>query len=114
MWGRILGLPGTTRTRFGVLFHPAEAAGEDGPSDVPVTAIVFLARRGSNAGAGRIEALDAGRALLALAPYSSRRERGIGHALSALQPLAHRVPAFDLGRGPLADMVARVEEVTRA
>jgi hypothetical protein len=114
VWGRILGLHGTTRTRLGVLFHPSEAAGEDGPSDVSVTAIAFLARRGANAGPGRIEALDAGRALLALAPYSNRREHGIGHALAALQPLVHRVPAFDLGRGPLADMVARVEEITRA
>lgn len=114
LWERILRLPGTTRGRSGVLFHPWEAAREDGPSDVPVTAIAFLARRGANPGPGRVEALDAGRALLALVPYSSRRERGIGHALEALQPLAHRAPAFDLGRGPLPDMMARVEEITTA
>jgi hypothetical protein len=114
LWERILRLPGTTRTRFGVLFHPSEAAPDEAPPDVPVTAIAFLARRGANAGPGRVEALDAGRALLALAPYSSRRERGIGHALEALQPLAHRAPAFDLGRGPLPDMMARVEEITTA
>lgn len=114
LWERILRLPGTTRTRFGLLFHPSEAAPEDDSPDVTVTAIAFLARRGANAGPGRIEALDAGRALLALAPYSNHRERGIGAALEALQPLAHRVPAFDLGRGPLADMVARVEGITGA
>jgi hypothetical protein len=47
-----------------------------------------------------------------MVPYSNRREAGFGHALEALQPLADRVPAFDLGRGPLAEMVARVEEIT--
>jgi hypothetical protein len=111
LWERILGLPGTTRTRLGLLFHPSEATPGETPTDVAVAALAFLARRGTNPGPGCVEALDAGRALLALAPYSNRRQAGYGHALEALQPLADRVPAFDLGRGPLAEMVARVEEL---
>ena len=114
LWERILRLPGTTRTRFGLLFHPSEADPEVTPLEVTVSAIAFLARRGANAGPGRIEALDAGRGLLALAPYSNRRQAGIGHALEALQPLADRAPAVDLGRGPLEEMVARVEEIIAA
>ena len=112
LWNRIACLPGTTRTAAGgVLFHPKEAIPGDVPASVEVGAVVFLARLGSTAGAGEIEALDPGRALLALGPYCHRREPGIGEALRSLQPLADRVPMFDLGRGDLARMVERIEGV---
>jgi len=112
LWSRIASLPATTRTAAGgVLFHPREAIGCDVFTSVEVGAVVFLARLGSTAGAGDIEALDPGRALLALGPYCHRREAGIGEALRSLQPLADRVPMFDLGRGDLASMVERVQGV---
>jgi hypothetical protein len=112
-WKRILDLPGTSRLRSGVLFHPAEAWRRDAPSSVKPVAVVMLARRGATAGPGRLEPLDAGRALLALALYCNRREEGMDRALEALRALADRVPAFDLGRGNLATMIARVEEAVR-
>ncbi len=112
LWNRIACLPATTRTAAGrVLFHPREAIPDEVPTSVEVGALVFLARLGSTAGAGEMEALDAGRALLALAPYCRSLGPGIGEALRSLQPLADRVPMFDLGRGELAIMVERVQEV---
>lgn len=111
LWERILTLPGTTRTRAGVLFHPAEAQTEEAPASVEVAAVMFLARRGADVPPAGLERLDPGRSLIALAPYCNRRDAGIGRALEALQPLADRVPVFDLGRGELATMIERVQEV---
>lgn len=111
LWERIACLPATTRTAAGgFLFHPREAFPSEAPISVEVGAVIFLARRGFTAEPGKLESLDAGRALLALGPYCHRRELGIGGAIQVLQPLADRVPTFDLGRGELAAMVERVEE----
>jgi len=76
----------------------------------PKVAVFFLARRASTVAPARLHRLDPGRALLALAPYSNRCLAGIASALEALQPLADRVPVFDLGRGDIATMIERVEE----
>jgi hypothetical protein len=112
LWDRIASLPATTRTGAGgLLFHPGEAIPGDVPASVEVGAVIFLARLGSMAGAGEIALLDPARALLALWPYCHRRQAGIGEALRSIQPLADRVPMFDLGRGDLGVMVERVEEV---
>jgi hypothetical protein len=111
LWDRILALPGTTRTRTGAIFHPGEASPVQVPEAVPVTAVVFLARRGADVPPAGLEELDAGRSLIALAPYCNRRDAGIGRALEALQPLADRAPVYDLGRGDLTVMIERVEEV---
>ncbi|HEU4464500.1 MAG TPA: hypothetical protein VFS53_05600 [Gemmatimonadota bacterium] len=112
LWDRIASLPATTRTTAGgLLFHPCEASRGDRQQTAEIAAVIFLARLGSTTPAGEIEALDGARALLALWPYSHGRDAGIGAALQSLQPLADRVPMFDLGRGELATMVERVEEV---
>ena len=111
LWERIACLPATTRTSAGLLFHPGEMSPCETPAGVEVAAVMFLARRGSIAEAAVAERLDAGCALIALGPYCHRRDAGIGRALQALQPLADRVPAYDLGRGDLAAMVQRIEDV---
>lgn len=110
VWEQVAGLPSTSRTVAGLRFHPHSSP--DGFASVEIAAVIFLARRGSRAEAGQLVPLDAGRALLALGPYCHRRELDIGGAIQALQPLADRVPMFDLGRGELAAMVACVEEAT--
>ena len=110
-WRRILDLPGTTATSSGLLFHPLEAWPGKAPTSVEPSAVIFLGRRGTKAEPARIESLDAARALIALAPYSNRCDAGLGSALEALQPLADRVPTFDLGRGDLRAMVERVSQV---
>jgi hypothetical protein len=109
-WDRIRDLPGTTSTRNGVLFHPSEFWLGKAPASVEPVAVFFLARRASTVAPARLHRLDPGRALLALAPYSNRCLAGIASALEALQPLADRVPVFDLGRGDIATMIERVEE----
>jgi hypothetical protein len=112
IWDRILHRPGTIQTRTGILFHPGASTTPVTPRTVPVTDILFLARRGATAGPAGLESLDGGRALLGLVPYCNRREAGYERALRDLQPLADRAAAYDLGRGDLAMMVRRVEEIT--
>ena len=110
VWERIACLPATSRSAAGLRFHPHPSPG-DAPAGVEIAAVMFLARRGSTAGPGKLEPLDAGHSLLALGPYCHRRELEIDGAIQALQPLADHVPMFDLGRGDLEAMVERVEEV---
>lgn len=112
LWNRIASLPATTRTAAGgMLFHPCEMSRDGNQESAEVAAVIFLARLGSTAPAGELEGLDAARALLALWPYCHGRDAGIGAAIQSLQPLADRVPMFDLGRGHLATMVERIEGV---
>lgn len=110
LWERIEGLPGTTRTSQGSLFHPREARAEPvADESVGVAAVVFLGRRGATPPAGETERIAPARGLIALAPYCNQRDVGIGRALAALQPLANRARFFDLGRGGLTEMTERVE-----
>jgi hypothetical protein len=51
---------------------------------------------------------------LALVPYTNLRGIPLGEAIRVLAPLLDRVPAFDIGRSPLAEMVAGVEALSRA
>lgn len=111
LWERITNLPATTyNAAGGFRFHPSEALPGEAPVAVEVGAVIFLARHGFAADRGKLEPLDAGRALVSLAPYCHRSEPGLGAAIQALQPLADRVPMFDLGRGTLEVMVERVGE----
>jgi hypothetical protein len=92
------------------LFHPDEIQPYPRSTAVPLAAIVFLARLGSDAMPGRLEAIPPAHALLALWPYTNRRSLdALGDTIRDLAPLADRVPAFDLGRGPLASMAETVE-----
>lgn len=110
MWERILALPGTARGPAGVLFQPGELLACETPASVEPAAAVFLGRWGATAPPARLQRIDPARALLALALHCNSRNLGIGPALAAVQPLADRVQSYDLGRGALDGMVARVEE----
>ena len=47
--------------------------------------------------------------LLALLPYTNLARRlSAGEVIQKLQPLAEAVPAWDLARGPLEEMIASV------
>ena len=94
------------------LFHPDEIEPYPRSATVPLAAIVFLARRDGAAEPACLAPIPPALALLALVPYTNRRSlEALGEAIRTLTPLATRVPAFDLGRGPLASMVEAVESL---
>ena len=72
-------------------------------------------RRGRDAEPARCQPIPAAHALLALVPYTNQRSsQTLGDAIRLLAPLADRVPAFDLGRGPLPRMAEAVEALAGA
>jgi hypothetical protein len=111
-WSRIVASPSARETAEGYLFHPHEVDGSPPDGTTNLAAILFLARRGTATGSAELRPVEPATALLALAPYSNIiRQCGMGPALDRLQPLVDRVPAHDLGRGPLPDMLAAVEQL---
>lgn len=95
------------------LFHPDEIEPYPRSAAVPLAAIVFLARLGSEVAPARLESIPPAHALLALLPYTNRRSlETLGDTIRTLAPLADRVPAFDLGRGRLTSMAETVEALT--
>ena len=123
LWNRLTLLPSTLRTDNGLLFHPHEldARREPVSSTLPA-AVFFLARRESKAASAQTVPVPPALAALALLPYSTfllpRGEDLLcpsrvewGQSLPRLTSFAGRVPAFDLGRGPLDAMTAEVERI---
>ena len=109
LWQRIESTPSFMPTAEGCLFHPAEIDGPPTVRQPRLVAVVFLARRGVQVGPAEWRSINPAEALLSLAPYSNVvRQGGMAEALERLQPLANHVPAFDLGRGPLEDMIAAI------
>jgi hypothetical protein len=96
------------------LFHPDEIEPCSRSTAVRLAAIVFLSRRGATAEPAYHEPIAPAHALLALLPYTNLRSvRTLGEGIQALAPLADRVPAYDLGRGPLDRMATAVEDLAR-
>ena len=94
------------------LFHPDEIEPYPRSTAVPLAAIVFLSRRDGAAAPASLEAIPPAHALLALVPYTNQRSlEQLGETIRALTPLADRVPAYDLGRGPLGSMAEAVEQL---
>jgi hypothetical protein len=139
LWERVCASPSSWLHNEARLFHPHEVE-EASLNSVPdercrpisIGAIVFLGRRGSTAQPAQLCRQNSARAALALLPYStllprtsSERDDGIaaqaapgvervldwGAALPKISPLAERVPTYDLGRGPLPQMVAAIESL---
>jgi len=109
LWQRIASTPSFMPTAEGCLFHPAEIDGPPAVRQPRLVAVVFLARRGVQIGPAEWRSINPAEALLSLAPYSNVvLQGGMAEALERLQPLANHVPAFDLGRGPLEDMIAAI------
>jgi len=112
LWGRIERTSAWEPTADGCLFHPQEVDGRSRPAAVRLRACVFLARREAIAGPAVALPLEPAHALLALLPYSNLvRQADPGDVLPRLAPLVRAVPAYDLGRGPLAAMALTVERL---
>ena len=136
LWTRICNSPSSSPYGEAQLFHPHEV--EDHLDDesrercrpVTIGAIVFLGRRSSTAQSAQLCLQNSAHAALALLPYStllprppqvhndetamstspaSDRVLDWGAALPKITPLASQVPTYDLGRGPLPEMVAAIE-----
>jgi hypothetical protein len=110
LFARVMGGPSSVALTDTRLFHPDEIEPRPRPEAVRLAAMVFLSRRGGAADPARHDPIAPAHALLALLPYTNLRSSGsLGEAIRTLAPLADRVPAYDLGRGPLAEMAEAVE-----
>jgi hypothetical protein len=110
LFARVMRGPSSVALADSNLFHPDEIEPCPRSTAVRLAAIVFLSRRGGIAEPARHQQIAPAHALLALVPYTNQRSRRtLGDAIRILAPLADRVPAFDLGRGPLSRMAEAVE-----
>jgi hypothetical protein len=111
LWGCAAATPAGDLTNEGLLFHPHEVKGAARPQRAKLTAIVFLARLNATAEPAALQRLAPVDGALALLPYSNLRKTSFPAALSRLAPLAETVPIYDLGRGPLDAMIARLNRL---
>ncbi len=115
LFARIVRGPSSVARSEAWLFHPEEIEPRPRPASARLAAIVFLTRRGGAAAAARPHPIAPAHAQLALQPHTNLRSgTSLGETIRTLAPLADRVPAFDLGRGPIAEMVAVVEGLAGA
>jgi len=111
-WNRVKNAPSTTETCEGLLFHPREFHETPPAVSTRLAAFFFLARREVVTAPAATIAISRAGAAIALLPYAMNvRDLPFPVAIRAIAPLAESIPAFDLGRGPLADMVAAVEKI---
>ncbi len=124
LWKRLQSVPSSQPSLEGWLFHPHEvdSTNQDSTNAEPLqlTAVVFLARRNNDVGEAELKLLDAARAALALMPpstlanspeeeHKANRVLDWGTILPLLTQLTSSVVSYDLGRGPLPQMIAQVE-----
>lgn len=114
LWERVLATSSCDQTVEGVLFHPDEIDGQERSVAPRLVAAIFLSRRGKRPSPAALERINPAQALLALLPYSSLIHRlSPREAISLLRPIAETVPAYDLGRGNLADMTEGIENLVK-
>ena len=110
LWSEIGGTPSCVQTLKGLFFHPHEVTGEERISRTKLAAIFFLARRGIEIGPAETRPINPAKTALALLPYAfNTRELPFMDGLRRVTPIAGAIPAYDLGRGDLREMVNSVE-----
>jgi len=110
LWTEIQNTPSCIHTAKGLFFHPHEVTGSDRVSLTDLSGIFFLARRGVSVGAADAVAINPAKAAVALLPYAFKvRDLPFMEGVLRIAPLAGAIPAWDLGRGDLAEMIATVE-----
>jgi hypothetical protein len=111
LWGCAAATQASDLTNAGLLFHPHEMKGAARPQRARLAAIVFLARLNASVEPAALQLLGPVDGALALLPYSNLRKTSFPLALSRLAPLAETVPIYDLGRGSLDAMIARLNRL---
>jgi len=108
LWQRIVTARASAPTDEGWCFHPGEIDGRPLPRTTRVGAVIFLERRArAEIPPATIARIAPAHAVLAWLPYVvAQRALDTGEAIRRIAPLAERVPAYDLARGPLAAMAA--------
>ena len=110
LWMRAQSTPSCDRTPHGLLFHPHETDGRTRPQATRLAAIICLARRGVAAAPAELQKVNPAQAALALLPYSNLLQfLTFPEALARMAAIAEVVPVYDLGRGPLPEMIARLD-----
>ncbi len=110
LWGLIAATPSCVTTQKGLFFHPHEVNGSPRVRETRVAAIFFLARLNVSLRPAETRAINPAKAAVALIPYAPNvRRLPFPEAVREVSVLTTTVPAFDLGRGRLPDMVAAVE-----
>lgn len=112
LWARLSQTPSYDQTAEGCVFHPRELDARPQQSSVPIVAVLFLGRNGSTVDAAAYRRVEPAHALLSLAPYANLiRRYDLWETMRRLQPLVTTLPVYDLGRGPLPEMIKSVEAV---
>ncbi len=111
LWTRIEHAPASDPTDEGYVFHPHEIDGASLAS-VELNAIVFLGRANAGTMTTVIRPLAGARAALALLPCANLARRvDPGTLIARFAPCLTAVPAYDLRRAPLDEMVAAVRGI---
>ena len=112
LWNRVPSTDGFFKTTVGCLFQPMHLDGTT-PERVELSGVFFLKRNGGVTDRPS-NLLDAAHGAMALLPYTNLvRTRPFPEAMAAVANLMSSVPAWDLPRRPLSEMVATVESLTR-
>jgi hypothetical protein len=110
LWKAVESAEGYQKTLVGCLFHPPSVA--DTEREVDLSAIIFLKRSGARADVTGPTQLVPAEAALALLPYTNLvRALSFPEALAPIATLMSSVPAYDLPRAPLAEMIDAVERL---
>ena len=110
LWNEIQHTPSLLRTAKGLFFHPHEVDGTSPLMTTPVASIFFLARRGVAVDPAATERMHQAKAAVALLPYGFNvRTIPFMEGIARITPLVEAVPAYDLGRGDLPEMIRAVE-----
>jgi hypothetical protein len=112
LWTRISQTLSYDQTTEGCVFHPCELDGQERQPVVPLVSVLFLGRSGSTVTAAACHRVEPAHALLSLAPYANFiRRYDLWETMRRLQPVVMTLPVYDLGRGPLPEMIKSVEAV---
>jgi hypothetical protein len=110
LWDEIKSSTGYRPTSVGCLFHPAQ--GDLIEREVDLSAVIFLKRNGAPKDTTGPTPLTGAEAALSLLPYTNLvRTLPFSEALAPIATLMSQVPAWDLPRAPLPDMIESVERL---